>query len=128
MKSIKPGRGEAMVSGAVSLIVALVGVLWTIGAVSMGAGFMAFFGVAFIVIALVNACADFYNATAEKRMSLVDVVDAREEPDPLNERFGSSAHAVQATRTAAAYCPYCGTPTEPDYAFCPRCGKALRKA
>ena len=126
MKSIKPGRGQSMVSGTVSVVVALVGVGWTIGAVSMGAGYMAFFGIAFIVIALVNAAEGFYNATAEKRMSVMDVVNEGEEPDPLNERFGSSTVA-QVPRTAAAYCPYCGTPTEPDYVFCPRCGKALRK-
>ncbi|MGN0746408.1 MAG: zinc-ribbon domain-containing protein [Aristaeellaceae bacterium] len=125
MKSIKPGRGKSMVSGAVSVIVALVGVGWTIVAVSMGAGFMAFFGVAFIIIALVNAGEGFYNATAEKRMSVVDVVDAREEPDPLSERIGSKQ--AEPLQQPAAYCPYCGTPAEPDYAFCPRCGRALKK-
>ena len=126
MKSIKPGRGKSMISGAVSVIVALVGVVWTFGAVSMGAGFMAFFGVAFIVIALINAGEGFYNATAGKRMSVVDVVDGQEEPDPLNERF--SAREEPQPSQASAYCPYCGTPVESDYAFCPRCGKTLRKA
>ena len=78
MKSIKPGRGKSMINGAGSVIVALVGVAWTIGAVSMGAGYMAFFGVAFIVIALINAGEGFYNATADKRMSVADVVDAED--------------------------------------------------
>lgn len=126
MKSIKPGRGKSMMNGTVSVIVALVGVAWTIVAVSMGAGFMAFFGVAFIVIALIHAGEGFYNATADKRMSVVDVGDEGEEPDPLNEHFGVKRDP-QPSQTAA-YCPYCGKPLEPDYAFCPRCGKAMRKA
>ena len=125
MKSIKPGRGKSMINGAGSVIVALVGVAWTIGAVSMGAGYMAFFGVAFIVIALINAGEGFYNATADKRMSVADVVDAGEEPDPLNECFG--AREDPQSPQPAAYCPYCGTPVEPDFVFCPRCGKTLRK-
>lgn len=126
MKSIKPGRGKSMINGAGSVIVALVGVAWTIGAVGMGAGYMAFFGVAFIVIALINAGEGFYNATADKRMSVADVVDAEDEPDPLSERFGIKADTQPPQ--AAAYCPYCGKPLEPDFVFCPRCGKAMRKA
>ena len=126
MKSIKPGRGKSMMSGAVSVIVALVGAVWTIGAVSMGAGFMAFVGVAFIVMALINAGEGFYNDTADKRMSVVDVVDGQEEPDPLNERYG--VREDPQPPQPAAYCPYCGTPVETDFVFCPRCGKTLRKA
>lgn len=91
-----------------------------------GAGFMAFFGVASIVIALINAGEGFYNATADKRMSLVDVVDGQEEPDPLNERFSAGDEPQPPQPTA--YCPYCGMPVEPDFVFCPRCGKTLRKA
>ena len=39
MKSIKPGRGPSMMGGVGSVIAAIFGVFWTIGAVQMGARF-----------------------------------------------------------------------------------------
>ncbi|MGN1020399.1 MAG: zinc-ribbon domain-containing protein [Aristaeellaceae bacterium] len=128
MRSIRPGWGESIMSGAVSVIVALVGVIWTIVAVSLGAGFMSCFGAVFIVIALINAREGICSAAARKRMSVAEVAVAGEEPDPLNERFGHQPEVQPQPPQAAAYCPYCGASVEADYAFCPRCGKALRRA
>ena len=55
MKSIKPGRGPSMMSGVMCIIVGVFGVIWTIGAVSMGAGpIFALFGIVFIGVAVVN--------------------------------------------------------------------------
>ena len=93
MKSIKPGRGPSFMGGIGAVFAALFGVFWTIMAVSMGAAFMAPFGLLFIGIAVVQAIYNFKNATGENRYSAFDIVEGTEEVDPLNERFGSSKSA-----------------------------------
>ena len=52
MKSIKPGRGPSVMSGVMCVVVGIFGVLWTIGAASIGVGLFSLFGVLFIVIAI----------------------------------------------------------------------------
>lgn len=138
MKSIKPGRGPSMMEGVTSLLVAGVGVVWTFSAVAMGAGFMAVFGVVFIAIAMINAVGGFYNATAKKRHSIIDIVDSEEEPDPLDPRFsGRNASGVpegyapdeldeEVSQRSDGFCPYCGAKTGRDHRFCTRCGKPLK--
>ena len=67
MKSIKPGRGPSMMSGIVSIAIGIFGVIWTVGAASIGGGLFTLFGLVFIIIAIVNAVYNFKNATNKNR-------------------------------------------------------------
>ena len=112
--------------GVMSIAVGLFGVFWTIMAAAIGGGFMAVFGIIFIGVAVVSAVYNFKNATGQNRYSEYDIVDHTEEADPLNEYFGAAVQAVPRTeRTESAFCPYCGTPVQTDFAFCNKCGKKL---
>ena len=137
MKSIKPGRGSSMVEGVTSLIVAGVGAVWTLAAFAMGAGFMAFFGIAFIAVAIVNAISGFYNALAKNRHSIVDIVDSETEPeqpvhrcDEINsdyypDELDELDETFTGTSVPIRFCPYCGSGVQPDHHFCAQCGKPL---
>ena len=135
MKSIKPGRGPSLMSGIACVFSALFGVVWTFVAASMGGGFIALFGVIFIVMAIVNAVYNFRNATGKNRYSEYDITEHWEESDPLNERFedshnrvsntGNTETSVSSANQKSRFCPYCGTKAEEDYAYCNRCGKKL---
>ncbi len=119
-----------MMGGIVSIVMGIFGVLWTIGAASIGGGFFALFGVLFIVIAIVNAVYNFKNATNKNRYSTFDIVDGEEEPDPLNQRYGGDYYAQETTPSYegerdSEFCPYCGADVEKDYVFCNKCGKKL---
>lgn len=131
-----------MMGGIISVAVAVFGLLWTMGASSvtssmggigtfhdpsLGGGInviFPLFGVVFVIIAAVSAVYNFKNATGKKRFSQYDIVDASEEADPLNERFGAPT-PHESMPEADAFCPYCGTPAEADYQFCASCGKKL---
>ncbi len=128
MKSIKPGRGPSMMGGISSIIAGVVGVAWTIGALSMGAGgIFGIFGLAFIAMAAVSAVYNFKNATSKNRYSSFDITEDGEEIDPWNERFGEKREARQAftTNGESKFCPYCGTRVQGDFEFCNQCGKKL---
>ncbi len=128
MKSIKPGRGPSMMSAVGSIAAGVFGVFWTIGAASMGApGFFVGFGVVFILLAVGLAIYAFYNATAKNRMSAFDITEHGEEPDPLdpNARMGERPAARADAGAPERFCPYCGAPTEGDYAYCRACGRKL---
>lgn len=130
MKSVKPGRGPSFMGGIVGIAVALFGVFWTIMAISMGAWFMAPFGIIFVVIAIVNTVYNFKNATGKNRYSEFDITDENEEPDPFNERFGGydyddAAKKRNASSSESKYCPYCGNPVAEEFEYCNICGKKL---
>ncbi len=131
MRSIKPGRGPSMLSGIVSIAIGIFGVIWTISAASMGGGIFALFGLVFVVIAIVNAVYNFKNATGKNRYSSFDIVDGREEQDPLNVRYGQqyenydNPSAAKNDSEGSNFCPYCGARAEPGYEFCNKCGKKL---
>ena len=126
MKSIKPGRAPSMMSAAMSVIVGIFGVVWTIIAANIS-GIMAIFGIIFIIIAIVQAVYHYKNATSQNRYSSFDVVDSAEEPDPLNNRYGQSSSSGPVSQekqaASAGFCPYCGTPMKKGFVFCPKCGK-----
>lgn len=127
MKSIKPGRGPSMMSGISSLFAALFGVVWIYIALRGGAGPFALFGVIFIVMALTQAWYSFHNASQKDRFSSFDIVDSREEMDPLDPRYSDEENDSlrRADTGSHRFCPYCGTPLQSDYQFCPECGKKL---
>jgi hypothetical protein len=72
----------------------------------------------------------FKNATSRNRYSAFDITDGDEEPDPLNERFGSAQtndteNADNAPDGNANFCPYCGAKLQAGYRFCKHCGKPI---
>ena len=126
MRSIKPGRGPSFMGGIMSIFVGLFGIVWTVVAAGTGVAFMPIFGIIFVIIAIVQAVYHFSNATKKNRYSTYDITDHNEEPDPLNDRFGTANARVSNTTTEKSnFCPYCGTKAEEDYAYCNNCGKKL---
>ncbi|MBR5501681.1 MAG: zinc ribbon domain-containing protein [Oscillospiraceae bacterium] len=127
MKSIKPGRGPSFMQGIASIAGILFGAVWTAIAASLGGRVMVPFGLIFMGVGVANAIYSFKNATGENRYSSFDIVDSAEEPDPLNQRFGSAAQSpdTQSGILPSSFCPYCGAPAEGDFRFCNRCGKEL---
>lgn len=129
MKSIKPGRAPSMMGGFMGIAVAMFGVIWTIAAASAGGGLFALFGVVFVIIAIATSVYNFKNATSKNRYSAYDITEEGEEPDPLNQRFGSDQNEPYEYDSTSSqlnlFCPYCGTPVDGDYAYCNRCGKRL---
>ena len=125
MKSIKPGRGPSMMGGISSLLVGAFGVVWTLLAFQAGGGLFALFGVIFVAVAVVQAVYHFKNAKSPHRYSAFDITEGNEEPDPLQEKFSPTAHQDANPQTPTRFCPYCGTPAEPDHRFCRACGKPL---
>ena len=121
MKSIKPGRGPSMMSGFVGIFMICFGIIWTVLA-SQASGIFALFGVFWTCMAIVITVYNFKNATGKNRYSAYDITDSSEEPDPLNQRFGSSASN---DKNGNNFCPYCGTPVDDGYEFCNNCGKKL---
>ncbi len=117
MKSIKPGRGPSALSGISFIFAALFGVLWTVLASQIGAPpVFCLFGVLFSVLAVVIGIYNLINATQKNRFSSVDIVDEQEEPDPLNQRFGSENQLPR-------YCTLCGAKLPVKANFCPNCGE-----
>lgn len=119
-----------MMGGVGSIFAGVFGVIWTVLAVQMGAGPFALFGVVFIVFAALQAVYQFKNATGENRYSVFDITEEGEEPDPLEKRVSPPPAERREKEenkpgTGRGFCPYCGAPAEPDYAYCRRCGKKL---
>lgn len=129
MKSIKPGRGPSMMGGVMGIAAALFGVFWIIMAVSMGAWFMAPFGLIFIGVSVFKAVYNFKNATGKNRYSEYDITDENEEIDPWNEKFGEkreiNPEINPQTFADSRFCPYCGAKAAPDFEFCNVCGKKI---
>ncbi len=123
MKSIKPGRGPSMMGGVMGIFMIGFGILWTIMA-ARASGVFALFGVLWTGIAIVQTIYNFKNATNKNRYSVYDITDEKEEPDPLNQRFGPAADAEETEGQGDNnYCPYCGKAVEDDFNFCSGCGK-----
>ena len=130
MKSIKPGRGPSMLGGIGCLAAAIFGVIWTLMALSMGAPVpFALFGVIFVVLGLVQAIFNFKNATGKNRYSAFDIVDSSQEPDPLQQRFGTQERNPAPPPADGTddfqFCPYCGARLGSGFTFCAKCGKRL---
>ena len=121
MKRVKPGRAPSAMGAAMSAVVAVFGVFWTIAALSIGAPvFFVPSGGVFVVMALVQAVYNYKNATGKERFSVMDIVDDDEEGDPTDRWVeggmdaGESAGESEADEKSAAdfeaevnFCPYC---------------------
>ncbi len=135
MYSIKPGRGPSLIGGVGGLVVAVFGVVWTIGALSMGAPvFFALFGVVFVVMAIAGAVYNFSNAVNRDRMSTFDITSGNEEADPIAKALGYTDQPSRADRNEASagprkfpgeFCPFCGAKAGPDFDYCPKCGRDI---
>ena len=83
-------------SGIGSVFAVVFGIGWTVGAYAMTRNspfpvvgvIFPLFGVAFVCMGIAGAIYNFSNASRKKRFSTFDITSDREEPDPLNERFG----------------------------------------
>ncbi len=134
MYSVKPGRGPSLMGAAGGIIVAIIGVGWTIMAGSIGAPvFFQLFGVLFVVMAIAGVVYNFYNATQGNRMSAFDVTTDHEESDPIADAMGVATHAPEqgydpgggAAKFGGEFCPFCGTKVSHEFRYCPKCGKEL---
>jgi hypothetical protein len=134
MYSVKPGRGPSLMGGIGGVVVGLLGVVWTFSAVSMGAPpFFALFGVVFIVMALVGAAYNFYNAANPDRMSTFDITSGGEELDPIAKALGHVGPSAEEREEPSDgprkypgdHCPFCGAAVAGDFDFCPKCGKDI---
>ncbi|MCI3922154.1 zinc ribbon domain-containing protein [Paenibacillus sp. TRM 82003] len=135
MKSIKPGRGPSAMGAVGSFAVGLFGIFWTIGAASMGAPpFFMLFGIVFIGLAVIQGVYHVKNATGKNRMSVFEITDRHEEPDPLNryvrQQSGSDNEPAGFNGNKEQninFCPYCGNKlSDVTYRFCPKCGQEMR--
>jgi hypothetical protein len=89
MYELKEGRGPAFLSAIGGLFAAGFAALWVGLCVSLGAPiFFTLFGVLFGLLGLVSAGYQFWAATSKNRPDLYDVTTSKEEPDPLNRRYG----------------------------------------
>jgi hypothetical protein len=143
MKSVKPGRGPSMMGGIVGIMLAVFGVVFLIVLINSSNSFDSYgyggfgsgpvtlgivFCIIFIITAAIVAVYNFVNAGRKNRYSVLDITDGQEEPDPLNEKFGSGHYETQPVlRTDNAFCPYCGSSVQGDFEFCNACGKKLPK-
>lgn len=136
MKSIKPGRGPSAMGAIGSVAVGVFGIFWTVGAASMGApSFFVFFGIIFVVLAVIQGIYHYKNATGANRMSLFDVTEAEEEPDPLAKHFNKSRRVDNqipevdlGNTNHVNFCAYCGNRIiDSSFTYCPNCGKEMKK-
>lgn len=135
MYSVKPGRGPSLMGGVMGILVAVFGIVWTGGALSMGAPpFFAVFGLVFVGMAVAGALYNFYNAGSRNRMSSLDITTDREEPDPIAHAMGYDApsHSTDeppvsdtARKYPGDYCPFCGAKAGAEFNYCPKCGKEI---
>ena len=145
MYSIKPGRGPSLGTALGSLAAAVFGVIWMVGALSMGAPLIfMLFGVVFVIFAIGQGIYHFYNATSRNRFSTFDITADHEESDPLADAMGHTRRrSSRSTRTTQSrvdelldnqtsprqhpgnFCPYCGAKAKDDFDFCPACGKDI---
>ena len=111
------------------------GIIWTVGAVSIGAPwFFCLFGVFFVAMIGYNTYISYKNATGDNRYSEYDIVDINSEPDPWDEKFRQNTDTyiidedcghIHPVQSETRFCPYCGTEAESDFEFCKSCGRQL---
>jgi hypothetical protein len=129
MKSVKPGRGASRMGFIASLAISAFGVLWTVFAAFLASriGPIAFvfplFGIIFVGLGIYQAVYNYKNYKGKNRMSVFDITEGSEEPDPFSPGYGEER--VLHSGRGNSYCPYCRSELSPAFAFCPRCGKSV---
>ena len=71
----------------------------------------------------------FKIAKSKNRYSSFDIVDSREETDPLNEKYGDGSyksHVENRESGESNFCPYCGSRIESDHLYCKNCGRRVK--
>ena len=97
----------------VLIFVLLFGVFWTVAVISMGAWFMAIFGLFFIGIAA-------YQLYMVRKFS-----GNKKERDPWEQDQHKTYTAAESIDSGCRHCPYCGEEVEQRFQFCPICGRRL---
>ena len=96
MRSIKPGRGPSAMGVVGSAVAVIFGIGWTAMAfaITRGSPFpvvgvvFPLFGFLFVGVGIASLIYNLRNTVSENRMSVLDITEDGEEPDPLNECFG----------------------------------------
>lgn len=131
-----------MMGGIVGIMLAVFGVVFLIVLINTNNTFSPYFSggfgsapatlgivfcIIFIIAAVIIAVYNIVNATKKNRYSVIDITDGKEEPDPLNEKFGNAGTDTQSDTKGAdnSFCPYCGGKVQGDFEFCNACGKKL---
>lgn len=122
MRNNRPEKGPLFVQMLISIFVLVFAVFWTALAAS-GAGFMAIFGVFFIVIAIARMVMIWHHAAGKDRKNFS--VSGNEEQFDRFDRRTESQEEPRST-TPSAYCPYCGAKVGADFTFCGECGRKLK--
>jgi xanthosine utilization system XapX-like protein len=121
--------------GICGIVVAVFGVIWTVGAMSMGAPpVFALFGLVFVGMAVAGVVYNLYNATSRNRISSFEVTTEREEGDPISDALGHGGTSPQSPENTMSkgprkfpgdHCPFCGAKVAADFDYCPKCGKDI---
>ena len=115
MRSIKPGRGNSLLAGIVGIVMVGMGILMYMTFGRAAGGIFAIFIAIWTIIVIGITVSNFINAFSKRRFSTYDIVDHKEEGDPLNMMLDKGS----------AYCPNCGAKLLKDAKFCQNCGHKL---
>lgn len=122
MRNNRPDKGPLFVQMLISIFVLVFAVFWTTLAAS-GAGFMAIFGVFFIVIAVARMVMLWRHAMGKDRKDF-SASHGEEQFDRFDR--GTDSQEEPRSTTSSAYCPYCGAKVGADFTFCGECGRKLK--
>ena len=113
MNDKKPNRKPSKMSMVISMIMAAMGVVWTLMALQAQPS-TAIFGILWTVIIIGNTIYMYKHGTPSTGFSLTNLTGG-----------GSSHREAKKEQEGSRYCPYCGAEAEENYEFCNRCGKKL---
>jgi hypothetical protein len=112
--------------GAIGSLVAVIfGIGWTLNVAATPFGVrnpMVIFGVAFVVMAVIQFFYHFKNTAGKNRMSLYDITDDNETAvkKTVNRERQASGSGTR------GYCPHCGHKLNRGDAFCSTCGQSVK--
>ena len=89
MKSVKPGRGPSAMGAVGSVTVVIFGIFWIAMAVSMRCGIFSVVRGSVCSRRHHSGGVSLQKCIGKNRYSSFDIVEDREEPDSLNQRFGT---------------------------------------